>query len=86
MTTPCKFWNETETYVGGYCSHHKMTVSFGVCNTCNLYQERAWIQDVQARFKLGDKVAAVTSALGIKPCDGCKDRQAYLNGERSPDN
>jgi hypothetical protein len=28
---------------------------------------------------LGDVVAAVTSAVGIEPCDDCKDRQFTLN-------
>jgi hypothetical protein len=28
---------------------------------------------------LGDVVAAFTSALGIKPCGGCKQRQEWLN-------
>jgi hypothetical protein len=28
---------------------------------------------------LGDAIAVVTSAIGIVPCDGCKDRQAKLN-------
>ncbi|WP_020675568.1 hypothetical protein [Geopsychrobacter electrodiphilus] len=28
---------------------------------------------------LGDSIAKLTSALGIKPCGGCKKRQAYLN-------
>lgn len=28
---------------------------------------------------LGDVVAAVTTALGLPPCGGCKDRQAALN-------
>jgi hypothetical protein len=28
---------------------------------------------------LGDVVARVTSAVGIKPCGGCKDRQEKLN-------
>lgn len=28
---------------------------------------------------LGDTVAAVTTAVGIKPCGGCKKRQAALN-------
>lgn len=28
---------------------------------------------------LGDVVAAVTTAVGIKPCGGCKQRQAFLN-------
>jgi hypothetical protein len=35
---------------------------------------------ILGKIRLGDKVAAVTSALGIKPCDGCKERQAILNG------
>ena len=28
---------------------------------------------------LGDVIAAVTSAVGIEPCEGCKDRQFTLN-------
>ena len=28
---------------------------------------------------LGDVVAAVTSAIGVEPCDDCKDRQFSLN-------
>jgi hypothetical protein len=28
---------------------------------------------------LGDTIAKATSAVGIKPCDGCKRRQAWLN-------
>jgi hypothetical protein len=28
---------------------------------------------------LGDMVAAVTKAVGVKPCGGCKERQAWLN-------
>lgn len=28
---------------------------------------------------LGDVVAAVTSAVGIEPCDNCKDKQFKLN-------
>lgn len=38
---------------------------------------------------LGDAVARVTSAVGVKPCGGCKKRQEALNrlvpfGEQSP--
>lgn len=36
---------------------------------------------IMQSLRLGDKVAAVTSAVGIKPCGGCKKRQAWLNGE-----
>lgn len=28
---------------------------------------------------LGDVVAAITKAVGIKPCRGCKQRQSWLN-------
>jgi len=28
---------------------------------------------------LGDVVAYVTEAIGIKPCDGCKERQNWMN-------
>lgn len=28
---------------------------------------------------LGDTIARITRAVGIKPCGGCKERQANLN-------
>ena len=28
---------------------------------------------------LGDTVARITKALGIRPCGGCRKRQAWLN-------
>ena len=28
---------------------------------------------------LGDAIARVTTAVGVKPCGGCKERQAMLN-------
>lgn len=30
-------------------------------------------------MKLGDGVKKITDALGIPPCDACKERQAKLN-------
>ena len=30
-------------------------------------------------MKLGDTVAAMTKAVGIEPCDACKERQRKLN-------
>jgi len=33
------------------------------------------------KMRLGDKVAAVTKAVGVKPCNGCEKRRAKLNGE-----
>jgi hypothetical protein len=43
-----------------------------------------WIEVTKACFKnqskgLGDTIAKVTTALGIKPCGGCKERQRALN-------
>lgn len=36
---------------------------------------------VLRRLRLGDKVAAATKAVGIRPCGGCRKRQRRLNGE-----
>ena len=33
----------------------------------------------QPPMGLGDAIAKATSAVGIKPCGGCKQRQAALN-------
>ena len=33
----------------------------------------------QPSMGLGDTIAKMTSAVGIKPCGGCKERQAWLN-------
>ena len=37
-----------------------------------------WNSSLPARG-LGDTIAKVTTALGIKPCGGCKKRQEALN-------
>jgi len=37
-----------------------------------------WTPDKTSRG-LGDTVAKITSAVGIKPCGGCKKRQQKLN-------
>lgn len=52
----------------GWClAHCKMRAAPGTTEPGK--RERGW----------GDRVAAVTTALGIKPCPGCKERQAKLN-------
>lgn len=28
---------------------------------------------------LGDVISTVTEAIGVKPCNGCKERQSWLN-------
>ncbi len=37
-----------------------------------------WTPDQPSRG-FGDTIAKMTSAVGIKPCGGCKKRQAALN-------
>lgn len=37
-------------------------------------------QAPRPHYGLGDVVAAATQAVGIKPCEPCKKRQAQLNG------
>lgn len=36
-------------------------------------------EDAKKSRGLGDTIAKVTSAIGIKPCGGCKERQEWLN-------
>ena len=37
------------------------------------------VNQVTGSIGLGDTIAKFTSAIGIKPCGGCKKRQAALN-------
>ena len=51
------------------------------CKLCGLKIANA-IPPVRCSCKsrgLGDVVAKVTSAVGVKPCGKCKERQAKLN-------
>lgn len=50
-------------------------------------QQRVFIDGFLNKHKIGDKIAAITQAIGIEPCERCKRRQAVLNGESTtPDN
>jgi hypothetical protein len=40
---------------------------------------RVPLPGMQRQVGLGDVVAGMTKAVGIKPCPPCKRRQAYLN-------
>lgn len=42
------------------------------------HKKRLWDEHQKSRG-LGDTIAKATSAVGIKPCEGCKKRQAWLN-------
>lgn len=59
------------------CGHHqsaKLSVNGKqFCVLCHQGRKRP------ALTGLGDVIAAATKAVGIKPCSGCKQRQAKLN-------
>lgn len=53
-----------------YCQFYVQTYSRAKCQACN----------GQPKLRgLGDAVAKLTSAVGVKPCAGCHKRQAKLN-------
>jgi hypothetical protein len=80
----CSHWNHIGIESGGYCSLHKLTCSYGVCNNCQDFEQASKLKLALRRARIGDKIATATTAVGIKPCGACKKRQAILNGE-SPD-
>ena len=41
-------------------------------------EQKKLIQEIRSRG-LGDTIAKMTKAVGIKPCGGCKKRQEILN-------
>lgn len=43
----------------------------------------AILSGMRSRYRLGDKVEAVTRAIGIKPCGSCKKRKDWLNGVKN---
>ncbi len=56
-------------------------LSNGVCPQCGFKGQSHWQRNCPAAQSrgLGDTIAKVTAALGIKPCGGCKERQEKLN-------
>jgi len=42
------------------------------------HKQRLWDEQQKSRG-IGDTIAKMTSAVGIRPCGGCKQRQAWLN-------
>jgi hypothetical protein len=77
----CSHWQNTGHKNGGRCALHNRTISFGVCDSCPDSTEIGWVKKMLRTHRPGDKIAAMTRAAGIRPCGGCKGRQAKLNGE-----
>jgi hypothetical protein len=70
------------------CSmRNNRTVSIGVCLlTCKDYEGPERTDELKAKLipltvsrGVGDTIAKVTRAIGVKPCGGCKKRQEALN-------
>lgn len=52
----------------------------GVNNTTRWQEHLAKLKSQKTKpAGLGDTIARITSAIGIKPCGGCKKRQEKLN-------
>lgn len=69
----CKYWIDLSFAHAGRCSLglYGGRPSFGTCLRCEKY-------DGPARG-LGDYIAKITSAVGVKPCGECKERQKKWN-------
>lgn len=69
----CRHWSDCGVAMGGCCAlgRYGGKPSLGTCRQCPEY-------DGPPRGA-GDLVAAVTKAVGIQPCGGCKERQKKLN-------
>ena len=66
------------------CKFKSIGVNKGKCSVCGYeYKGPPWpVRSCLGRKRsrgLGDSVAKLTSAFGIKPCGGCKKRQKTLN-------
>lgn len=69
----CTHWQDCGVIGGGCCKINAYAKpSLGICmKVCMMY-------DGPPRG-LGDVVAKVTKAVGIKPCVPCRERQAAMN-------
>ena len=81
MCRKCKHWQDVGMQTAGFCNLHKKTFIFEVCQSCPDSTEIGWTKAFLRTYRVGDKIASATTAIGIKPCSGCKKRQAILNGQ-----
>jgi len=75
----------------GFCVRHSMHKTEQLAKLCRtrpdykqIFDEGRWPGQPEWNVQmpsrgLGDTVAKITSAVGIKPCGGCKERQVLLN-------
>ncbi len=79
-----------EAHQNGHCARHGVAIVQHLAiseRLCSLWPSdadgrghQAFTKEPRARVRgLGDTIAKATTALGIKPCGGCKKRQELLN-------
>lgn len=49
------------------------------CRNCGFSKKKKTIRNCPASNALGERVAAITKAVGIKPCGSCQKRREALN-------
>ena len=82
MNTCPKRINRWPEHYAVYCAVLGASTTRDTCDRCfaqKLEGKHLVVPMKKPLRGLGDVVAAVTSAVGIKPCGGCKKRQATLN-------
>jgi len=69
---------------GAHCALHSRTCSHGVCRAClDNTAPGQWppASSILQRARIGTRIKKATTAIGIKPCGGCKRRAQILNGD-----
>ena len=49
------------------------------CVNCDKVKRQPTTRNCDASGGLGEKIASITKAIGIKPCGGCQGRREALN-------
>jgi hypothetical protein len=81
----CTHWTNAQAKDGGRCSLKAKTVSFGVCRLCPENTAPGAFppaKNILQKLRIGTHIAEATTAIGIKPCGGCKRRAQILNGDK----
>jgi hypothetical protein len=69
---------------GGGCRLHKTVAQAFYCRLCpDNTAPGEWppANNIIQKARIGTRIAQATSAIGIKPCAGCKKRARILNGD-----
>lgn len=80
---PCRHWREGRSPAWGFCrlGRYGGRPSLGTCARCP-YATENWARAFWQRLRVGTRLKAATTAVGVKPCGGCGRRARLLDGER----